>query len=106
MAGAGQRLPSDSTSSPLHHRRGLMRFIRMSLNDGNGEHGRVLKSDTVRMAEKNHLGGKENRDAARGDCIVVQRRGGFPRTVEVVDVDLYGQRRRGTDRAPCRRTGL
>ncbi|UZE51051.1 serine hydrolase domain-containing protein [Rhodopseudomonas sp. P2A-2r] len=33
-----------------------MRFIRMWLNDGAGEHGRVLKADTVRMAEKNHLG--------------------------------------------------
>jgi len=33
-----------------------MRFIRMWLNDGVGEHGRVLKAETVRMAEKNHLG--------------------------------------------------
>ncbi|NEU98797.1 serine hydrolase domain-containing protein [Bradyrhizobium uaiense] len=33
-----------------------MRFIRMWLNDGAGEHGRVLKAETVRMAEKNHLG--------------------------------------------------
>ncbi|WP_207483971.1 serine hydrolase domain-containing protein [Arenibaculum pallidiluteum] len=33
-----------------------MRFIRMWLNDGQGEHGRVLKAETVRMAEKNHLG--------------------------------------------------
>ena len=33
-----------------------MRFIRMWLNDGAGEHGRVLKGETVRMAEKNHLG--------------------------------------------------
>jgi methyl acetate hydrolase len=33
-----------------------MRFIRMWLNDGMGEHGRVLKTETVRMAEKNHLG--------------------------------------------------
>lgn len=33
-----------------------MRFIRMWLNDGAGEHGRVLKPETVRMAEKNHLG--------------------------------------------------
>jgi methyl acetate hydrolase len=33
-----------------------MRFIRMWLNDGNGEHGRVLKPETVRMAERNHLG--------------------------------------------------
>ena len=36
-----------------------MRFIRMWLNDGNGEHGRVLKADTVRMAEKNGLGDKK-----------------------------------------------
>ncbi|MCC8953499.1 beta-lactamase family protein [Bradyrhizobium sp. Pear77] len=33
-----------------------MRFIRMWLNDGAGEHGRILKAETVRMAEKNHLG--------------------------------------------------
>ncbi|WGS17498.1 MULTISPECIES: serine hydrolase domain-containing protein [unclassified Bradyrhizobium] len=33
-----------------------MRFIRMWLNDGNGPHGRVLKPETVNMAEKNHLG--------------------------------------------------
>jgi methyl acetate hydrolase len=36
-----------------------MRFIRMWLNDGAGEHGRVLKAETVRMAEKNHLGDKK-----------------------------------------------
>jgi methyl acetate hydrolase len=33
-----------------------MRFIRMWLNDGAGEHGRVLKPETVRMAERNGLG--------------------------------------------------
>ena len=33
-----------------------MRFIRMWLNDGAGERGRVLKAETVRMAEKNQLG--------------------------------------------------
>ncbi len=37
------------------------RFIRMWLNDGKGEHGRVLKAETVRMAEKNHLGDKKIR---------------------------------------------
>jgi methyl acetate hydrolase len=36
-----------------------MRFIRMWLNDGNGEHGRVLKPETVRMAEQNHLGDRK-----------------------------------------------
>ena len=36
-----------------------MRFIRMWLNDGNGEHGRVLKAETVRMAAQNHLGDKK-----------------------------------------------
>ena len=35
------------------------RFIRMWLNDGPGEHGRVLKAETVRMAEKNGLGDKK-----------------------------------------------
>jgi methyl acetate hydrolase len=33
-----------------------MRFIRMWLNDGAGPHGRVLKPETVMMAEKNQLG--------------------------------------------------
>jgi methyl acetate hydrolase len=32
------------------------RFIRMWLNDGAGEHGRILKAETVGMAERNHLG--------------------------------------------------
>ena len=36
-----------------------MRFIRMWLNDGAGEHGRVLKPETVRMASQNHLGDKK-----------------------------------------------
>ncbi len=36
-----------------------MRFIRMWLNDGAGEFGRVLKPETVQMAEKNHLGDKK-----------------------------------------------
>ena len=35
------------------------RFIRMWLNDGAGESGRVLKSETVQMAEKNGLGEKK-----------------------------------------------
>src|SRR6266702_1108456 len=33
-----------------------MRFIRMWLNDGAGDNGRVLKPETVRMAAQNHLG--------------------------------------------------
>jgi len=33
-----------------------MRFIRMWLNDGRGEHGQVLKPETVQMAVRNHLG--------------------------------------------------
>jgi methyl acetate hydrolase len=36
-----------------------MRFIRMWLNDGAGEHGRVLKPETVQMAARNHLGDKK-----------------------------------------------
>jgi len=36
-----------------------IRFIRMWLNDGAGEHGRVLKPETVREAEKNGLGDKK-----------------------------------------------
>lgn len=38
-----------------------MRFIRMWLNDGQGEAGRVLKPETVRMAEQNHLAEKKIR---------------------------------------------
>jgi methyl acetate hydrolase len=36
-----------------------MRFIRMWLNDGMGDNGRVLKPETVRMAAQNHLGDKK-----------------------------------------------
>jgi methyl acetate hydrolase len=36
-----------------------MRFIRMWLNDGNGENGRVLKAETVKMAVMNGLGDKK-----------------------------------------------
>jgi len=36
-----------------------MRFIRMWLNDGAGENGRVLKKETVLAAEKNGLGDKK-----------------------------------------------
>lgn len=36
-----------------------MKFIRMWLNDGAGPNGRVLKPETVAMAEKNHLGEKK-----------------------------------------------
>ena len=36
-----------------------MHFIRMYLNDGMGPGGRVLKAETVRMAEKNDLGEKK-----------------------------------------------
>ncbi len=36
-----------------------MKFIRMWLNDGRGGHGQVLKPETVKMAERNHLGDKK-----------------------------------------------
>ncbi len=36
-----------------------MRFIRMWLNDGQGEHGQVLKPETVKMAEQNQLGSRK-----------------------------------------------
>ena len=36
-----------------------MKFIRMWLNDGMGQHGRVLKPETVAMAAQNHLGEKK-----------------------------------------------
>jgi methyl acetate hydrolase len=36
-----------------------MKYIRMYLNDGDGPHGRVLKPETVRLAETNGLGDKK-----------------------------------------------
>ncbi|MEM1049650.1 MAG: serine hydrolase domain-containing protein [Pseudomonadota bacterium] len=36
-----------------------MKFIRMWLNDGDGPNGRVLQAETVKMAERNHLGDKK-----------------------------------------------
>ena len=36
-----------------------MRFIRMWLGDGRGENGQVLRPETVRMAERNHLGDRK-----------------------------------------------
>ena len=36
-----------------------MKFIRMWLSDGRGPQGQVLKAETVRMAERNHLGDKK-----------------------------------------------
>jgi methyl acetate hydrolase len=36
-----------------------MKFIRMWLNEGEGEHGRVLAPETVRMALRNQLGDKK-----------------------------------------------
>lgn len=36
--------------------RDYMKFIRMWLNDGRGEHGHVLRPETVAMAVQNHLG--------------------------------------------------
>ena len=69
-----------------------MRFIRMWLNDGAGEHGRVLKPETVRMAEQNHLGDKKVTAASGRDPVAVQRRGVLPGPVEVLGADIHGQR--------------
>ncbi len=38
-----------------------MRFLRMWLNDGMGENGRVLKPETVAFAMRDHLGGMKIR---------------------------------------------
>ncbi|MBB4265439.1 serine hydrolase domain-containing protein [Roseospira visakhapatnamensis] len=38
-----------------------VRFIRMWLNDGMGQAGRVLRADTIRMAERNGLGDRRIR---------------------------------------------
>ena len=66
--GALTPMPFELPSDPEIHMGGhglygtvvdYMKFIRMWLNDGQGEHGQVLKAETVRMAEKNHLGDKK-----------------------------------------------
>jgi methyl acetate hydrolase len=49
---------------------------------------------------------QEGHDAARGDPVLVQRRGVLPRTVEIVGVDVHGQRRGGAHRASRRRARL
>ena len=49
-----------------------MRFIRMWLNDGAGEHGRVLKAETVRMAEQEPARRQEGHDAAGSDPVALQ----------------------------------
>ncbi len=36
----------------------FLKLLRMWLNDGLGDHGRVLRPETVRMAERNHLGAR------------------------------------------------
>lgn len=73
LAGMHQRLPDGTLeandfelpANPEVHMGGhglygtvgdYMRFIRMWLNDGRGEHGQVLRPETVAMAERNHLG--------------------------------------------------
>jgi len=38
-----------------------LRFLRMWLNDGAGENGRVLKAETVALAARDHLGGMKIR---------------------------------------------
>ena len=66
--GALTPMPFELPSDPEIHMGGhglygtvvdYMKFIRMWLNDGQGEHGQVLRAETVRMAEKNHLGDKK-----------------------------------------------
>ncbi len=83
-----------------------MRFIRMWLNDGAGEHGRVLKPETVAMAEKNGLGDKKICMLPGVIPIPVQRRGVLPRPVEILGAELHGQRRAGADRTPRWRARL
>ena len=78
------------------------RFIRMWLNDGMGEHGRVLRKETVLMAEKNGLGEREDPDAPRRHRLALQRRRVLPRHAQVLGADLHDQRRGRTDGAPGR----
>ena len=82
------------------------RFIRMWLNDGAGEHGRVLKPETVRMAVQNGLGDKKVKLSARGHRQPVQRRRVLPRPLEVLGAHLHDQRRARPHRPPRRRPGL
>ncbi len=54
------------------------KFIRMYLNDGAGEHGRVLKAETVRAAVKNGLGDKKIRVLPGVDAILSNDAEFFP----------------------------
>ncbi len=83
-----------------------MRFIRMWLNDGAGDHGRVLKAETVRMAERNHLGDNKVTPITGCHLRAVQRRGILPGSVEILGADLHDQRRRGAYGTSGRRARL
>ena len=68
-----------------------MRFIRMWLNDGNGEHGRVLKRRLCGWLHEERPQRPEGHDAARHHSVTVERCGILPGPVEVVGADLHGQ---------------
>ena len=83
-----------------------MRFIRMWLNDGAGEHGRVLKAETVRMAERNHLGDKKVTMLPGVIPSLSNDAEFFPGLSKSWALDFHGQRRGGADRAARRRARL
>ena len=70
-----------------------MRFIRMWLNDGHGEHGRVLQAETVRMAEQNQLGDKKVTLLPGVIPSLSNDAEFFPGPVQVLGLHLHGQRR-------------
>jgi hypothetical protein len=82
-----------------------MRFIRMWLNDGADEHGRVLKAKTVRMAEKNHHGDKKVTPITGVIPSLCNDAEFFP--IKILGAELHDQRRRSTHRTArrCSRLG-
>ena len=54
------------------------KFLRMWLNDGRGTQGSVLKPETVRMAESNHLGGMKIRKMYTVDPVITNDLEFFP----------------------------
>ena len=62
-----------------------MKFIRMILNGGEGEHGRVLTPEMVEMMGPERPRGHEDKVAAWCPRAPEQRCGVLPRNAQVVD---------------------
>ena len=79
-----------------------MRFLRMWLNDGAGERGRVLKAGDRRLCRPEWSGRSRGEAAARRQSRHYARRRILSRPVEVLGAELHGQRPGGAHRSPRR----